>query len=359
MTASVSRGSADQGKKGGPIIDVDAHENPQSLEELLPHLTPHWQRYISEYGWTRNYPLPFTAPTGTHPWENRQCPKVEMISRDLLDGEGVDIAIINNAVDPFGAHPGWYELNTALAHAYNDWVVANWLDKEPRLRGSIYIVPNDPVVAAREIDRVAAHSQMVQVAMPAVVDRHYGEPQYHPIYEAAERNGLAIAMHHCGYTKGALGYGGYFIEWHATLIQAMMCQIVSFIVNGVFDRFPGLKVVGLESGFTWLPGLTTRLDRQYVQFRHEIPWVKRKPSDHIRSNVRLSTQPMEDLSAKQLMNLFDMMGSDEWLLFSTDYPHYDGDRLEASLPGGLPDDVRRKIFSENAIKTYPRLAQLQ
>ena len=335
-------------------IDVDAHENIASYDELLPYLEPQWQRYITEYRIDNYEPKPFNPPTGMNPLEARaKSANLGLLVRELLGDAGVDVAIINNAVHQFGARTGWFEYHTALAHAYNDWVIEHWLEKEPRLRGSVNIVPNDPIAAAREIDRVGAHPQIVQVALPVVVDRQWGEAFYHPIYEAAARNGLVIAMHHGAQTKGATGYGRYFVEWRTTgMMQGMMCQLVSMVVHGIFDLFPELKVIGLGAGFTWLPSLMSRMDRQYAEFRHETPWVRRKPSEHLREHVRLATQPMEAISAKHLQYVIELIGSDEVILFSSDYPYYGGSSPSESLPAGLPDDLVRKILSENALKTY-------
>jgi len=57
-----------------------------------------------------------------------------------------------------------------------------------------------------------------------------------------------------------------------------------------------------------------------------------------------------DLLARTL----DQLGSDEMLLFSTDFPHwhFDGDDV---LPDGLPDDRVRKLTIDNPLATYPRL----
>jgi|SRR5579884_2531863 len=345
-------------KKGYRVIDADAHENIESFEEVLPWLDEKWHRHILEYGMAKFFdqPKPFTKVGTGEPFEggSQHC-SVELFERDLLGACGVDVAIINNAVHQFAPKEGWIEVWTAIAHAYNDWQIEKWLNGRPRIRGSVNVMPHDPLVAAREIDRVAEHPQIVQVALPVVNTRLYGEPMYHPIFEAAERNGLVIAMHHGAATQGAIGYGRYFLEWHTTMPQAMQCQIVSMVVNGVFDKFPDLRVVGLESGFSWMPALASRLDRQYEMFRPEVPWVKRKPSEHMREKVRLATQPMEDFTAKHLMNLMDWMGGDEWILFASDYPHYDGDMPSETLPAGLPEDVTRKILSENAVNTYPRV----
>ena len=49
----------------------------------------------------------------------------------------------------------------------------------------------------------------------------------------------------------------------------------------------------LEAGVFWVPWLMRRLDIHYREFRSEIPWVKRLPSEHIRDNVRFATQPID------------------------------------------------------------------
>lgn len=343
------------------IIDNDVHETIGAMSDLVPYLAPEWQQYITEYGFrTIATGWPHVIPVAHRKeWQHyAAADPLATMQKYLLDQMGVSVAIINNATYHFSAMPCWHEFSAALAAAYNDWEIEHWLDKEPRLRGSVNVVVHDPEVAAREIDRVGSHPQMVQLMLPVVVDRMYGDPMYRPIYEACVRNNLVIAMHHDGETRSVLhpGYGRYFVEWHATALPAaMQAQLASFIFNGTFDKFPELKVIGLESGFSWLPSFISRLDRQYAEFRVEVPWVKRKPGDIVRDSIRLATQPMEDFDARSFMNLCDLMGSDETILFSSDYPHYDTDEPAAALPKGLPESTRDRIMFRNSIATYPKL----
>ena len=88
-----------------------------------------------------------------------------------------------------------YGLSSALAAAYNDYVAEHWLAKDKRFIGSIQINARDPEEVAREIDRMAGHPQIKQVMLPVVEDIAYGHPMYRPIFEAAERHGLVIALH--------------------------------------------------------------------------------------------------------------------------------------------------------------------
>jgi predicted TIM-barrel fold metal-dependent hydrolase len=94
------------------------------------------------------------------------------------------------------------------------------------------------------------------------------------------------------------------------------------------------------------------MDQQYKGLRVEVPWLKRLPSEYMRDQVRLSTQPAEELSAKHFLQFIDMIGSEEMLLFSTDYPHFDFDSPARSLPGGLPVELKQKLLFDNAASVY-------
>jgi uncharacterized protein len=278
--------------------------------------------------------------------------------RNLFDELGISIAITNNLQVPVSFMNGSHEFGSALATAYNTQVVENWLEHEPRLMGSLCINLDDPAHAVREIERVGTHPQIVQVALPTVVDYQLGDPRFMPIWRAAVQHGLVIGLHHGYGTKTVFGYPRQHIEWKALAPgHAMMSQLASLIFNGVFDTLEELKVVSMEAGFTWLPYFMKRLDQQFVSYRDQVPWVRRKPSDVLRSNVRLTTQPMEFLTVKQFMDLIADIDSDEMLLFSSDYPHYDTDVVSEALPNGVADELRTKIMGTNAIATYPKLGR--
>ena len=245
-----------------------------------------------------------------------------------------------------------YGLSSALASAYNDYVIEHWLSKDPRFIGSIQINARDPAAAAREIDRLGGHPQIRQVMLPVVDDIAYGHPMYQPIFAAAERHGLVIALHHTILAEGPFGIGLHYIERHTLLPTSMMAEVISLILNGVFDNYPSLRFIILEGGFSWLPHLMWRMDREYRQGRVEVPWVKKLPSEHMRGRLRFSTQPTEDISRDQWLKLIDLMGSDEYLVFSTDYPHFDFDEPRAAIPNSLPDDLRKKIFWKNGADLY-------
>jgi predicted TIM-barrel fold metal-dependent hydrolase len=160
------------------------------------------------------------------------------------------------------------------------------------------------------------------------------------------------ASDHPVYSEAGLGPG---LEWHTSIPHAAMCQLASLICNGVLDRFYALRVVVLETGFTWAPHFLSRLDQHYRQLRSEVPWLKRKPSESFREQVRLGTQPLEDLDARRFEQVIDMIGSEDVLMFASDYPHWDADSPRLGLPRGLSETTRERILSKNARATYTRL----
>ena len=154
------------------------------------------------------------------------------------------------------------------------------------------------------------------------------------------------------------GYPSYLAEDYVTQAQAFATQTISFVAEGVFAKFPDLRVVLIESGVSWLPGLMWRVSKDWRGVRTEVPWIKKIPADIIRDHFRLTIQPLDaPPNSEELNRLLDHIGSDEMLLFATDYPHwqFEGDEV---LPAGLPENLLQKILVDNPLATYPRLKEV-
>ena len=124
------------------------------------------------------------------------------------------------------------------------------------------------------------------------------------------------------------------------------------VLEGVFERFPALKLVLIEAGFAWLPSLCWRLDKLFLRMRAELPHLKRLPSEYIREHVWLTSQPMEEPADRaQALDAIEWIGWDR-LLFATDYPHWDYDDPAMALPGGVSEARRRGFFMDNARAVY-------
>ncbi|MFV8827821.1 amidohydrolase family protein [Alkalihalobacterium sp. APHAB7] len=335
------------------VIDCDIHEMLKSVKQLFPYLKEPYKKWI-KYGW-RPGGLRYAHPIGglrldSYPDKGLPGSDYELVKRQVLDEYNVEYAILTGLFYP-SQLDCQRELASALASAYNDWVIDEWLSKDSRFKASIQITGQDVPASVREIDRLGPHPDMVQVMLPVSAWR-WGEPQFHPIFEAAERHNLRIAFHQSDKTSPAYGHPNYYIEWHSMFTQAFMAQVGSLIFNGVFDKYPGIKVIMLEGGFTWVPHVMWRMDQNYKSLRSEVPWVKRMPSDYIRDHFVFSTQPIEDPNPKYLKQIVDMMESDQMLVFATDYAHWDFDSPTRSLPTSFSKEFKQKVLYDNAKRFY-------
>ncbi len=345
-------------------IDCDIHLAVPDGRVLLPHFDEYWREHILARGLEReNYQIsayPPDAPSNLRPdWKPRSGlagSDVEMVRSQALDAFGTRFAICN--VLHGGAIVFSEDMAAAFCRAINDWVAAEFLDRDPRLRASIVVPIHSPELAAQEIERLAGDRRFVQVLLLVMTEIPLGRRANWPIYRAAERHGLPIGIHAGSayrHAPTATGWPSYYLEDMVAQSQGFAAAVTSLVTEGVFVECPGLKVVLLESGVTWLPAYLWRLDKTWRGVRAEVPWLDRAPSAVIREHVRLTIQPFDaPPQAAQLERIIEQIGADDMLLFATDYPHWHFDGVEA-LPDALPSALTRKILVDNALSTYPRL----
>ena len=134
--------------------------------------------------------------------------------------------------------------------------------------------------------------------------------------------------------------------------QCQQSALASMVLEGIFERFPKLKVISIEAGFGWAPSLAWRLDKHFDRLRSELPHLKKKPSEYLREHVWWSTQPMEEPDQKDhLLDIIGWMGWDK-LMFATDYPHWDYDEPSRVLPAGVSKENRDAFYLGNARKVF-------
>lgn len=344
------------------IIDADVHNTIGKLKDLLPYLPKVWHQqwmesgigvhgqYYSPVGVLRQDAVPDSGgPAGSDP---------QFVLRHYMEPYGIDYAVLTGGGEQGISLHADPDYATAVAAAFNDWLADTWLKASPKFKGSIQINHSDPTEAAKEIDRMAKHPDMVQVVMGSGARMPYGNRFYHPIYEAAERNGLPVAIHPGTEGKGVAGaptpsgYPTRYMEWHNILPANFMTHINSLVCEGVFEKYPKLKFVSIEGGIAWLPHLMWRMDKNYKALRDSAPWLKRLPSEYILEHVRVTTQPIEEpQKPEHLVQIFQMMQADKIAMFSSDYPHWDFDNPKVVL-NGIPRDMRRRILGTNAAELY-------
>jgi hypothetical protein len=213
-------------------------------------------------------------------------------------------------------------------------------------------------MAVDEINRCASDRRFVQVMLLVGSENTLGRRQYWPVYAAAERLRLPVGIHAGSMYRHPMtpvGWPTTFTEEYVNQATAFQSQLTSLVAEGVFEKFPGLTVVLMESGVTWLPAYLWRLTKFWKGLRSEIPWVADPPASIVRDRVRLTLQPFDaPPDTGSVMRLIEHIGSDEMLLFSTDYPHYQFDAA-GPIPEGLDKGLADKIMAENPLRTYVRL----
>jgi uncharacterized protein len=343
-------------------IDCDFHPRVPTTGELARYMDDHWRDAVETRGieaW-ETIAYPANAPlTMRADWRQSRADKdPASAAKATLDRFGFAHAICNCLfpVQTFRDE----NLAAAFARAVNDWLAGEWLAKDARLRGSVVLPIQSPERSVEEIERRAGDARFVQVLMLAFGEQPLGKSRYWPIYAAAERHGFAVGIHAgSSYHHAVTGSGWptYYLEDYASQSQGFHTQLGSLIAEGVFVKFPKLKVVLIESGVTWMPPYLWRLAKFWRGVRNEVPWIDRSPEEYVRDHVRLTTQPFDaPPGGEHIGRLMDQLQSDAMLLFATDFPHwhYDGDQM---LPAGISAPLRKKILIDNALATYPRLTR--
>ena len=237
---------------------------------------------------------PLTGRADWRPAQGKPASTLDAVRGQCLDHFDLRYAICNTL---YGAQIVYSEyLGGALCRGINEWMRAEWLDKEPRLRASIVVSLQNPDTAAEEIERLADDKRFVQVLVLAAGELPLGRKYYWPIYKAAEKHGLPIGIHAGSAHRHAPSQSGWYsnlVEDYAAQAQHFAGQLLSLAAEGVFSKFPELKFVLIESGVTWLPGFMWRFSKDWRGVRVEVPWVKEVPAQLFRDHVRLTVQPLD------------------------------------------------------------------
>jgi predicted TIM-barrel fold metal-dependent hydrolase len=345
-------------------IDCDIHPGTPDVAALFPYMPEHWRDTSVMRGivdlHSANYPdtTPLAARADWRPAKGRPGTSASTVASQCLEPFNSSIGILNPLFPIQSFHSD--DLGQAFASALNDWTRGEFLDRDVRFRGSIVVSLENVEMAVEEIDRCAADTRFVQVLVLAGTARPLGRRTYWPIYEACVRHGLNLGIHAGQEFRNAptaLGWPSYYLEDYVAHAQSFQYQLTSLFCEGVFNRYPTLKVVMLESGWTWVPALLWRIAKYWGGLRFEVPWTDRSPEEVVRDQVRFSLTPIDGPDSDQLRRTIDHIGSDQVVLFSTDYPHSQFDGTDV-FPTAFDASLRKVIADDAPRAAYPRLRSL-
>ena len=343
-----------------PRIDADVHCVAPDTNALEPYLPRHWQEFVGFGGFKFREAIDHCFPpllVGS-----AHLGSIDSVRQEVLEDASVMHAVLNCYMGIEALQN--VDLARSLATASNEWIADRWLSRGAggsKLKASIIVAAQDPEAAGEEIRKRGSHAQstgFVQVLLPVHSEQLYGQKHYFPIFEAASEFDLPIAIHYGGLTVNPptpSGWPTYFIDEYVGMSQLFQSQLLSLIAEGVFERFPTLRIVLIESGFTWLPSLMWRLDKEWKGFRREVPWLKELPSTYIRQHVRATVQPIDGPmdGGPSLRVVFDQIGSAGFLMYGSDYPHSQGTQREMdAFLDVLSAEEKQMILLGNAKELY-------
>jgi hypothetical protein len=277
------------------------------------------------------------------------------MTRSWMDAMGVDYACLFPTPMLFlGLHPQ-PEMEMALCQAYNRWLCERILGVEPRLISMLYLPFNDPDGAYRTVKEFGDRKGVVGFMVTSPRYKPVHDNAYMKTYALLEEMGKPISFHAAySWDDRALATTNRFISVHSLgFMWFNMVHMTNWVINGLPERFPRLKVMWIESGLTWAYALMQRLDHSYMMRTSDCPSLKRRPSEYMQ-DMYYSSQPMEvpqDLSI--LEATFKMIKAETQLVWSSDYPHWDFDLPSTiyDLPF-LKEPAKRSMLGGNAARLF-------
>jgi predicted TIM-barrel fold metal-dependent hydrolase len=204
------------------------------------------------------------------------------------------------------------------------------------------------------VERFADAPGVVGFSVTSTRHKPVWHNSYMRLYAALQEAGKPLGFH-AGFTWGDPSFAqlNRFIGMHSlSFAHFNMVHMTNWVLNGLPERFPKLKVIWIESGLAWIPFLMQRLDSEYMMRTSECPLLKRKPSEYMQ-DMYYTSQPLERSNMKLTQATFEAMNADTQLLYASDWPHWDFDAPSSitRLPF-LKEQAKRNILGLNAARLF-------
>ncbi len=312
------------------IVDVDRHLTVPRYEHLFEHMPLSWRKHFEREEWLGSVGLAADHVRVSDRFRHDPAPELEGAPPDtlrlLLPHQGLGVN-------------GWSDHVAAktFLHALNSHVEQAWASDTDR--PVAVMSPHDPAWSAAEIREHAHGGRIGAIGLP-LSPTMLGGPFWDPIYEACVEADLPVVVHFSGVEGRYLGAPALAGGAHPSALSRMTLMphlaesaIASLTFEGALVRHPGLRFLFTGFGFTWLPSLLWRLDREWRTFRHDVPWVAGPPSRRVLESMWFSTWPVAEAADPEAWQ--GRFTDELWtrIVFGSHAPH-DGDGiidLEATL----------------------------
>ena len=286
--------------------------------------------------------------------EEKDVHKQITLARRAMDGMGIDyMSVFPTPMLQIGLHPQ-PEVEAELGWAYNRWLTEEVLPDEPRLMGLLYLPFNEPTQLEKFVKEFTGKKGVIGFSVTSPRNRAIHHNDYMRLYSMLEEQNMPMIFH-AGFNwkDQSMQLLNRFISMHAlSFVHCNLIHMTNWIMNGLPERFPKLKVMWIESGLAWIPFIMQRLDSEYMMRTSEAPLLKRKPSEYIKE-MYFSSQPIELQHMDLVESTFKAINAETQLLYASDWPHWDFDTPSTiyDLPF-LNEKQKRNILGGNAARLF-------
>jgi predicted TIM-barrel fold metal-dependent hydrolase len=388
------------------VVTADAHAAPDDLDHFLSYVDPAHRDEVAQFGDLSSTAISMFG--GNDQGEIDDPDPVRRVAARRLAGMGVDIVAASAWLERYtadwvipgdgngrrlavleeqgihaevtfpgpvlagGLSPAMYlgsqaseglDLLWPALHAYNRWL-AEFCAAAPGRRAGV--IPTDLHDLDRAIDEVEwARSAGLfgGVMLPAMSVKSrlpgYADDYYEPFWSACEDQGMVINLH-TGASGSATDTKYLYDAKHGGMLGLYEVFVFTrrplwfFVLGGVFDRHPNLRVAITENGVQWLPSLVRDME-QFFDTHGAAPvrsMLKMRPAEYFERHVYLGGSLIQRDDAERRHEI-----GIRRLMWGADFPHLEGAapvhrEVLANVFGGLPEPDLRSILGLNAIELW-------
>jgi len=330
-------------------IDLEAHFLTESYVNYMRSRNEA-PRLISHNDHIEEWLSPDIKTKHSHEFEQRFLNLGEPRIKEM-DEAGIDVQVLSLTLpgcEQFEASEG-----TAVAKQVNDDLSAVVRKYPDRFIGLATLAPQDPVEAAKELNRAVTQLGLKGAKLNSHANGEYlDDKKFWPIFEQAEKLNVPLYFHPAppspAISKPYADYGIKLAGPSFGFAADLSLHVMRLIHSGLFDQYPGLKIILGHLGEA-LPFWLYRIDFTWLK-----PWVdgikqhqtSKKPSDCIKDNFFVSTSGMSFFPA--FLCTYLALGADR-ILFASDHP-YEDSKHTAEFVESVPicDGDKEKILYINA-----------
>jgi uncharacterized protein len=271
-----------------------------------------------------------------------------------MEMEGIDIAVMfptvglslisRDNLDP--------QLSLALCQAYNNWIAEHAAYSPERLKFAAMLPIHDVHLACKELVRCVRELGAVgSFIRPNLINGHYWHSNYwDPLYSMHEELDVTWGFHEgTGAWNSHMNvlYGeNRFYRHVASHWIEMQQSLIAMIIGGVFEFHPKLRVGFLEAQNSWVPGLLSRIEWDYPQYRDShAPYLTLTPKEYFQRNCWAAVEGSEP----EIEATAGLIGGDR-MCVSSDYPHFDSNFpiVSSNVLKNCSRETAAKIFMGGA-----------